>query len=41
MTHEAVRFLSAADRRLAKLIRQVGPCTLKPKNRRSPFEALV
>jgi len=29
------------DRVLGRLIKKVGPCTLKPKNRRSPFEALV
>ncbi len=37
----AVQFLCGADRRLAKLIQRVGPCALKPKPRRSPFEALV
>ncbi len=41
MNPEAVEFLRVADKTLARLIKQVGPCTLKPKNRRSPFEALV
>ncbi len=41
MTDEAVEFLAAADARLAKLVRRIGPCTLKPKMRRSPFEALL
>ena len=38
---EAIEHLARADKILARLIRQVGPCTLKPKSRRSPFEALV
>lgn len=41
MNAEAVRHLSASDKTLARLIRQVGPCTLKPRRRRSPFQALV
>jgi 3-methyladenine DNA glycosylase/8-oxoguanine DNA glycosylase len=41
MTQETLQFLSQADRVLGKLIRQVGPCRLKPKSRRSPFETLV
>jgi 3-methyladenine DNA glycosylase/8-oxoguanine DNA glycosylase len=41
MTVEAIQHLSSADEVLAKLISQVGPCELKPKRRRSPFEALV
>jgi DNA-3-methyladenine glycosylase II len=41
MFHEAVQHLRKADRTLARLIDKVGPCTLKPKRRRSPFEALV
>lgn len=41
MTEEAIEFLASADVRLAKLVRRIGPCTLKPKTRRSPFEALV
>ncbi len=41
MTEEAIGFLTKTDARLARLVRRVGPCTLKPKVRRSPFEALV
>ncbi len=41
MTPDAVAYLSKTDRQLGKLIARVGPCTLKPKTRRSPFEALV
>lgn len=41
MSPEAVEHLRASDKIMARLIQQVGPCTLKPKNRRSPFEALV
>ena len=41
MTAEAIQHLCEADRILAKLIRKVGPCTMKPKSRRAPFEALV
>ncbi|HYG22638.1 MAG TPA: DNA-3-methyladenine glycosylase 2 family protein [Verrucomicrobiae bacterium] len=41
MTPEAVEYLRRTDPTMAKLIARVGPCTLKPKTRRSPFEALV
>ena len=41
MTQEAVEYLITADKTLAKLIRRAGPCRLKPKKRRSPFQALV
>jgi DNA-3-methyladenine glycosylase II len=41
MNHTAIEHLCGADRTLARLIKRVGPCRLKPKNRRSPFEALV
>lgn len=41
MTPEAVQHLCDADRTLRRLIQRVGPCTLKPKTRRSPFESLV
>jgi DNA-3-methyladenine glycosylase II len=41
MNPAAVEHLCGADRTLARLIKRVGPCRLKPKNRRSPFEALV
>ena len=40
MNPEALAHLCAADKTLARLIKKVGPCTLKPK-RRQPFEALV
>jgi DNA-3-methyladenine glycosylase II len=38
---EAIQHLCDADKVLARLIKKVGPCTLKPKRRRQPFEALV
>jgi len=38
---EAIQHLCAADKVLARLIKKVGPCTLKPQRRRQPFEALV
>lgn len=41
MTDEAVAHLKSVDQTLAELIRRAGPCTLRPKRRRSPFEALV
>jgi DNA-3-methyladenine glycosylase II len=41
MTEEAIQFLISCDKRLGRLIQQVGPCSLKPKKRRSPFESLV
>src|SRR5439155_12307278 len=41
MTEAAINYLTNSDKILAKLIRRVGTCTLKPRNRRSPFEALV
>jgi len=41
MTPEAIRDLSRADKTMRRLIQKVGPCRLKPRTRRSPFEALV
>jgi hypothetical protein len=41
MTKAAIRRLSKVDKTLGRLIARVGPCRLKPKSRRSPFEALV
>src|SRR5512140_1200365 len=41
MTKEALQHLMSADKKLARVIRKVGPCRLKPKARRSPFESLV
>lgn len=40
MTPEALRHLAAVDPTLGRIIREVGPCTIRPQ-RRSPFEALV
>ncbi len=40
MSPEAIAHLCASDKTLARLIKKVGACTLKPK-RRPPFEALV
>ncbi len=37
---EAEHHISKADRKLAKVIAAVGPCTLKPDRKRSPYEAL-
>jgi DNA-3-methyladenine glycosylase II len=41
MTQDAIRHLTRTDKILGKLIKRVGPCTLVPKNSRSPFESLV
>ncbi len=41
MTPEAVEHLCRADKLLARLIKKVGPCTMKIRNRRTPFAALV
>lgn len=41
MTPEAVGHLCRADKRLARLIKKVGPCTMKPHRQRTPFVALV
>jgi DNA-3-methyladenine glycosylase II len=41
MTPEAVEHLRRADKELARLIKKVGPCTMKPHSRRTPFVALV
>jgi DNA-3-methyladenine glycosylase II len=41
MSPEAIEHLCRADRTLGRLIRKVGPCTLKPRTRRTPFESLV
>jgi DNA-3-methyladenine glycosylase II len=40
--HEAaIKHLTKADKVLARLIRKVGPCELKPREQCSPFQALV
>jgi DNA-3-methyladenine glycosylase II len=41
MNDQAVEHLRCADKVLARLIKKVGPCTLVPKRRRTPFQALV
>ena len=41
MNPEAIQHLCDTDKVLARLIKKVGPCTLKPRRRRQPFEALV
>src|SRR5262245_46366932 len=41
MHQEAVKHLGRVEPILGSLMRTVGPCTLRHKNRRSPFEALL
>lgn len=41
MTPEALEHLRRADAVLGRLIHQVGPCWLKPRQRRTPYQALV
>jgi DNA-3-methyladenine glycosylase II len=41
MTAEAIAHLSKADKKLARLIKKIGPCRLVPQTRRAPFQALV
>jgi DNA-3-methyladenine glycosylase II len=41
MTPEAVEHLCRSDKLLARLIKKVGPCTMKIRARRTPFVALV
>jgi 3-methyladenine DNA glycosylase/8-oxoguanine DNA glycosylase len=41
MTPAAVAHLCRADKTLARLIKRVGPCRLRPQTRRPPFQALV
>ena len=41
MTEEAVEHLISVDKTLARLIRRVGKCTLKPRTTRTPFQSLV
>src|SRR6267142_123309 len=40
MTKETLEWLSRTDKTLARLIKQVGPCTLKPR-RLTPFQSLL
>lgn len=41
MMDDALRQLAAADPVMRRIIRECGPCTLKPETRRSPFQSLV
>src|SRR6516162_5495418 len=41
MTEEALQHLTKTDKVLGRLIRRVGPCRLKLRRRRTPFQALV
>jgi len=41
MHEAAIEHLTDSDKVLARLIRRVGPCELKPRRDRSPFQALV
>lgn len=41
MTPEALRHLRKADPVLRRVIREIGPCTLEPEGKRSPFESLA
>jgi len=41
MNEETIQYLSRADKIMGRLIRKVGPCTLKPERNCSPFQSLV
>src|ERR1039458_7990486 len=41
MTPAALKHLAANDPVMRRLIREFGPCELKPETRRSPFQSLV
>ena len=41
MNEITLKYLSAADKTLARLIREVGPCKLRPQRNWSPFQSLV
>lgn len=41
MHEEAQRHLSQTDRVLARVIREVGPCTIRPRRSCPPFQSLV
>lgn len=41
MNAAALKHLSAVDPVMKRLIREVGPCRLKPETRRPPFQSLV
>jgi len=40
-TKSAAQYLASVDPVMRRLIREVGPCTLSPRVRRSPFESLA
>ncbi|HVA45053.1 MAG TPA: DNA-3-methyladenine glycosylase [Pirellulales bacterium] len=39
--HEAAAFLTAADKRLGRIIERAGPFTLRPEKIQSPFQSLL
>ena len=41
MHADAERHLSKADRILARIIREVGPCTIRPRQNCAPYQSLV
>lgn len=41
VSRSATRYLGRVDPVMRRLIREVGPCRLEPRRRRSPFESLV
>jgi DNA-3-methyladenine glycosylase II len=41
MDAKTLKALAKADKTLAKIIKQVGPCTILPKRGRNPYESLV
>jgi DNA-3-methyladenine glycosylase II len=41
MHADAERHLSKADRMLARIIREVGPCTIRPRRNCAPYQSLV
>ncbi len=41
MNEATLKYLSKVDKTLARLIRKVGPCTIKAETRCSPYESLV
>lgn len=41
MNEETIKYLSQADKILGRLIRKIGPCTLKPEKNVSLFQSLV
>lgn len=41
MNQKAIDHLSKVDKKLGRLIKMIGPCTLRPKNGQLPYEPLV